>query len=101
MIHALPGVSLLDVLDRSIALARQRAQSIDQEIPNGRFDFVGHDALLLRIWSANHHQMTYEITAAALSALRAYMLGHEFGVASFWIYDGNREIGAGMIGDTL
>ena len=98
IINAIPGIPMLDLLDRSVTLARERAHSISGEIPAGRFDFVGQNALILRIWGVGGHQLTYEVTAAALSALRDYMLGHEFGAASFWIYDGNREVGAGLVG---
>ena len=89
---------MLGVLDRSITVARASAHSIGAVIPNGSFEYAGQDALFVRIRSANHHQVTYEIAAAALSALRGYMLSHQFGAASFWIYDGNREVGTGLVG---
>ncbi|KAL9109153.1 MAG: hypothetical protein Q9187_008197 [Circinaria calcarea] len=99
MLHSFPRIPMLDILDKSIGLARQHAHFIGEVIPAGRFTYVGDGALLVHIRSSPHHQLTYEVTAAALSALRAYMLGHNFAAATFWIYDGSREVGGGLIGD--
>ena len=85
------------MLDTSISLALQHARVFGGTVPDGRFNILGEGELSLHIRSVPHEQLTYEVTAAALSALKAYMLGHNFATAGFWIYDGSRQVGIGLI----
>ena len=48
---------------------------------------------------ANNHQQTYGVVGAAISVLRYYMERNGYCVASFDIFDGENQVGAGQILD--
>lgn len=70
-------------------------------LTNGEFNLDGPNAVGIRIWNTNNHQLTVATLGAAVSALENYMRAKNFfGAATFYIWDGPHEIGAGLIGLT-
>lgn len=70
-------------------------------LTNGEFMMDGPNAVAIRVWNTNNHQLTVAVLGAAVSALHNYMkLHNNFGAATFYIWDGMNEIGAGLIGLT-
>ena len=68
-------------------------------LTNGEFIMDGPDATTIRIWNTNNHQLTVATVGSAVSALENYMKAkNAFGAATFYIWDGLNEIGAGLIG---
>lgn len=70
----------------------------DRVIPGGATDYIGPSLMMFRTWNTNNHQQTYGVLLAAIAALRNYMSGHQYGSATFTIFDGVHEVAAGMIG---
>lgn len=70
-------------------------------LTNGEFMMDGPNAVAIRVWNTNNHQVTVATLGAAVSALYNYMkLKNTFGAATFYIWDGVNEIGQGIIGLT-
>lgn len=47
----------------------------------------------------NNHQQTYGVVLTALNALLAFMnYNGEYGMATFWIFDGLNAVGRGLFG---
>lgn len=70
-------------------------------LTNGEFMMDGPNAVAIRLWNTNNHQLTVATVGAAVSALYNYMKAKNFfGAATFYIWDGPHEIGAGLIGLT-
>lgn len=70
----------------------------DGVIPGGEFQFGGGGFCWYSI-NINNHQQTYGVVMVALRALLDFMgAHHEFGMATFKIYDGNNQVGQGVFG---
>lgn len=58
----------------------------------------GANSRRLLAWNADNHQMTWGVLREACLALFDYMLrNNNFGSARFEIYDGNHQVGKGLI----
>lgn len=64
----------------------------------GGYVLDGDNGLALMTWNTNNHQQTYGVVGAAVSALMDFMRERGAGEASFSIFDGGREVGAGVLG---
>ena len=52
--------------------------------------------------NANNHQVTYAVLRAAVAALRDYMAQEgEYGTLVFDIWDGNNQVGKGVIDEAI
>ena len=69
----------------------------DRVLHNGMFNFPGMNDATLQVWNANNHQTTYGVLGGALSALHDWMSNHAYTTASFGIYDGQNQVGNGVI----
>lgn len=49
-------------------------------------------------YNSNQHQTTWGVMGSAIVALRDYMSKNGWGGATFHIYDGANEVGAGALG---
>lgn len=59
----------------------------------------GQAPLELHAWNENNHQMTWGVLGAAIQALQDCMEKiEEWGTASFSIWDGDNEVGYGVLG---
>ena len=61
--------------------------------------WTGTDGLTIEAANANNHQTSCGVMGAAIQALRDYMSSNGWGGATFNIYDGVNEVGAGVIGE--
>lgn len=65
---------------------------------DGMYQLEGLDRLMLLAWNADNHQLTWGVLRQAFYALFDYMERNDnFGAARFDIYDGNHQVGEGMI----
>ena len=72
----------------------------DQPIRTGSLVWGGSPIVVL--WNANNHQLTYGVAGAAIAALRDYMVQEDVsGTLSFDIWDGDNQVGAGLIAMNL
>lgn len=69
----------------------------DGRLHNGMFNYPGMNQLTLQVWNANNHQVTYSVMGGALTALHNWMSHHSYSSASFGIYDGQNQVGNGVI----
>ena len=94
----LAGNAASNLLLNSVAnVLNHILQAGDGVIANGAFNQVGANAISLQVWNANNHQTTYSVLGSVLSALHQWMSDHQFVSASFGIYDGNHQVGNGVI----
>lgn len=70
----------------------------DGPLSGGHFGWVGDNGLVLNAWGANNHQTTYGVLGAAIKALSGYFDAHGYGRATFLIYDGQNQVGEGIVG---
>lgn len=55
--------------------------------------------LALHVWNINNHQVTWGVLGAALVGLQDFMRAKAvWAEASFYVYDGGVEVGAGVLG---
>lgn len=92
------AVNLILISGRN-SLRRQILTQGDGPILNGRYVWGRRDntGVLFRAWNANNHQLTYGVVCEALNALLDYMGQHGYSAARFDIYDGQNEVGEGMV----
>lgn len=96
---ALPANVVLPKLNVAQAFVQQALLSVgDGPIQTGTVDYHGPYLMAFRTWNTNNHQQTYGVVGAAIAALRGYMAAHGYGSATFDIFDGANEVGAGVIG---
>lgn len=96
---ALPVNVVLPMLNVASAFIQQALLAFgDGVIPTGAVDYAGPFLMHFRTWNTNNHQQTYGVLRAAIAALRSYMEAHGYGSATFTIFDGANEVGAGVIG---
>ena len=84
-------------------LSRKIQRGGDGVIDSGvyRWGPLGPGALGAKFVNVNNHQLTYGVVHAAVAALRDYMASDgDYGLLSFEIWDGDNEVGTGVIGDT-
>ena len=56
--------------------------------------------LQLHAWNENNHQMSWGVLGAAIQAVLDCMVNiREWGTASFSIWDGDTEVGFGVLGE--
>ena len=54
--------------------------------------------LVLQVWNANNHQLTYGVFGATVTGLRNWMvLNGVFGTVRFEVFDGINQVGWGTI----
>lgn len=56
------------------------------------------NGLTMMTYNSNNHQTTWSVMGAAIVALRDYMSRNGWGAATFRIFDGANEVGAGALG---
>lgn len=96
---ALPVNGVLPMLNVARAFVQQALLNLgDRVIETGAVDYHGAFLMNFRTWNTNNHQQTYGVLGAAIAALTSYMGAHGYGSATFTIFDGANEVGAGMIG---
>ena len=81
---------------------RRRVQTRgDGPVSNGEYIWGRRDntGVIFRASNANNHQLTYGVTCAAMEALLDYMEKHAYSGASFEIYDGQNQVGVGLLSD--
>ncbi len=66
-------------------------------VHRGRFDWGSPPGREMYVWNANNHQTTYEMLGATVCAIYNYMHENWFGTASFALFDGENQVGAGEI----
>lgn len=60
---------------------------------------AGSGPLELHAWNENNHQMTWGVLGSAIQAVQDCMLNiEEWGTATFSIWDGQNEVGFGVLG---
>ncbi|KAA6409733.1 MAG: hypothetical protein FRX48_06345 [Lasallia pustulata] len=100
---AIPGNSVQLLLTQVFAevIHWMNIKGANGFLTNGEFVMDGPNAVTIRIWNTNNHQLTIATLGAAVMALENYMRENNwFGAATFYIWDGPNEIGAGLIGVT-
>ena len=64
-----------------------------------RWGPMSSGALVASFMNVNNHQLTYGVVRAAVAAVRDYMARDgDYGTLSFEIWDGDSEVGTGLIG---
>lgn len=59
----------------------------------------GSGALVASFMNSNNHQLTYGVVRSAVAAVRDYMASDgDYGLVSFDIWDGDNEVGTGLVG---
>lgn len=67
----------------------------------GEYVWGREQAFCVRIRNANNHQCTYGVMRAAVEALYDYMkTEHEYGTVNFDIWDGENQVGQGVVEST-
>lgn len=100
---AIPGNSVQVLLTQVFAevISWINTEGRNGFLTNGEFKMDGPNAVAIRVWNTNNHQLTVATLGSAVSALYNYMQANNiFGAATFYIWDGPHEIGAGLIGLT-
>lgn len=69
----------------------------DGPLHNGMFNFPGMNDVTLQVWNANNHQTTYGVLGGAIGALHDWMSNNAYGSVSFGIYDGDNQVGNGVV----
>lgn len=69
----------------------------DGVLHNGMFNYPGMNHATLQVWNANNHQTTYMVLGGAISALHTWMSNNGYTSASFGIFDGENQVGNGVI----
>ena len=91
------GNGLQEMIDQAYSyIVGHVALEGDGLVPDGGFDWDNF-GFSLRTWNANNHQMTWGVLGAAAFALMDYMNRYGYGSATFLIYDGVNQVGAGTI----
>lgn len=99
-IHDLPPDAVSHILISGRNSLRRLIQTGgDGPVTNGYFIWARRDdtGVSFRAWNANNHQLTFGVTCAALDALVDYMSAHGYSGASFNIYDGQNQVGQGVV----
>ena len=66
---------------------------------SGMYSVRGLNGVWLHAWNADNHQMTWGVLREACLALFDYMQRNDdFGTVGFEVYDGDHQVGEGMIG---
>lgn len=56
-------------------------------------------AIVVSFMNANNHQLTYGVVRSAVAAVKGYMASDgDYGLMSFDIWDGDNQVGTGVIG---
>ena len=76
---------------------RQQDGDTNTLLPNGMFNYEGANSASIQVWNANNHQTTYGVLGVALTALHDWMGENGYTLASFGIYDGDNQVGNGVI----
>lgn len=54
--------------------------------------------VVMRVWNANNHQMTWGVLNVAILALKDFLIVNKgLGAVAFKIFDGNNQVGQGQI----
>lgn len=98
-VYAIAGNAIVNMINAVALQVHAHISNIgDGPISGGNFGWNGDNGLILNAWSANNHQTTYGVLGAAIKALASYFEAHEYGRATFLIYDGENQVGEGIIG---
>ena len=97
--QSIPGTTVYTTLvDAALNQLTMLEQMGDGPIANGAYDRLGPGNIALHVWNTNNHQITRGVLSAALDALADYVETRFAGALSFYIYDGDNEVGQGLIG---
>ena len=92
------GTLILDVLNACCKLITYYIQQNgDGIMPGGYFNWMGISGVALEAMNANNHQTTWGVLGAAINALLGYMEANGFRQAQFDIYDGENQVGVGLV----
>lgn len=69
----------------------------DDLLRGGHFEWNLPPVNSLNVWDANNHQATYDIVGLTITTIYNYMSENGFGSATFLIFDGKNQVGAGKI----
>lgn len=84
-------------------LSRKIQRGGDGVISGGvyRWGPGGPGALVASFMNEDNHQLTYGVVHSAVAAVKAYMASNgQYGMMSFDIWDGDNQVGSGVIGYT-
>lgn len=96
-----PGQVYLNLISGHNALRRRVQTSGDGPVTGGQYTWGRRDntGVIFSAWNVNNHQLTYGVIGAAMNALLDYMDKNVYSGASFDIYDGQNQVGQGLISD--
>lgn len=98
-IYDIGGVAIVRMIDAAaMYLYSYVSNGHDGPLSGGHFSWNGANGLILNAWGANNHQTTYSVLGAAIKALAGYFDANGYGRATFLIYDGQNQVGEGIIG---
>ena len=99
IVNALAESIVLDTLSEAWDIIVEQLHAYgDGVMPAGTFErYPSDEGLLISIWNANNHQVTWGVAQAALEALGDYMEQNGYGSVIFQIYDGANQVGRGSI----
>lgn len=89
---------LLNVFNQ---LSRRIQERGDGVVENGVYKWgpSRSGALVASFMNANNHQLTYGVVYSAVAAVRDYMVREgDYGLLSFDIWDGDNQVGTGVLG---
>lgn len=89
---------LLDLFNQ---LTRKIERGGDRVISDGVYVWGpgGPGALVASFMNDNNHQLTYGVVRSAVAAVRGYMASDgDYGMMGFDIWDGDNQVGSGVIG---
>lgn len=99
IVNALAASRVLDTMAEAYQIIYDQLLAHgDGVMPAGTFErYPSDQGLLISIWNANNHQVTWGVAQAALEALGDYMEQYGYGSVIFHIYDGPNQVGRGSI----
>ena len=91
------GAVIRELLDKAYSQVQATIQLLgDVRVPGWGMDCV-RQGFYFRATNANNHQITMGVLGAAISALRDYVTKEGGGTLTFDIYDGENQVGVGLI----
>lgn len=95
----IPGDGVYHMLvDAALDLLTTLEREGDGLVPTGAYERLGPANLVLHVWNSNNHQLTRGVLGAALDALADYIDTYWSGALQFYIWDGQHEVGQGLLG---
>lgn len=96
--HSIPGNGIMVLLNTAYNSVMDVLQAHGDGLlaPGGALWQT--NGLMMRAHNSNQHQTSWGVMGAAIVALRDYMSRNGWAAATFNIYDGAHEVGAGVLG---